>query len=48
MTVGNYKFFFIFMASSFALKTLIAFKMIAFSFDPHSLFNKPKTLNYIE
>jgi hypothetical protein len=36
------------MASSFALKTLIAFKMIAFSFDPHSLFDKPKTLNYIE
>jgi hypothetical protein len=27
---------------------LIAFKMIAFSFDPHSPFDKPKTLNYIE
>jgi hypothetical protein len=40
--------FFLFMASSFAWKTLIAFKMIAFSFDPHSPFDKPKTLNYIE
>ena len=30
--------FFLFMASSFAWKTLIAFKMIAFSFDPHSPF----------
>jgi hypothetical protein len=36
------------MASSFAWKTLIAFKIIAFSFDPHSPFDKPKTLNYIE
>ena len=35
--------FFLFMASSFAWKTLIAF-----SFDPHSPFDKPKTLNYIE
>jgi hypothetical protein len=40
--------FFLFIASSFAWKTLIAFKMIAFSFDPHSPFDKPKTLNYIE
>jgi hypothetical protein len=58
MTAGNYKTsfiipswqvsFFLFMASSFAWKTLIAFKMIAFSFDPHSAFDKPKTLNYIE
>jgi hypothetical protein len=36
------------MASSCALKTLIAFKMIAFSLDPHSPFDMPKTLNYIE
>jgi hypothetical protein len=57
MTAGNYKKkfynslmtgkFFLFMASSFAWKTLIAFKMIAFSFDPHSPFDKPKTLNCI-
>jgi hypothetical protein len=40
--------FFLSKASSFALKTLIAFKIIAFSFDPHSPFGKPKTLNYIE
>ena len=40
--------FFLFMASSFAWKTLIAFKIIAFSFDPHSPFDKPKTLNYRE
>ena len=58
MTAGNYKTsfynslmtgkFFLFMASSFAWKTLIAFKMTAFSFYPHSPFDKPKTLNYIE
>jgi hypothetical protein len=30
------------MAGSFAWKTLIAFKMIAFSFDHHSPFDKPK------
>jgi hypothetical protein len=30
------------MAGSFACKTLIAFKMIAFSFDHHSPFDKPK------
>ena len=56
MTAGNYKNkfynslmigkFFLFIASSFAWKTLIAFKMIAFSFDLHSPFDKPKTLNY--
>jgi hypothetical protein len=34
--------FFLFMASSFAWKTLIAF-----SLDPHSPFDKPKTLNYL-
>jgi hypothetical protein len=45
MTTGNYKTsFFLFMASSFAWKTLIAFKMIAFTFDPHSPFDKPKAL----
>jgi hypothetical protein len=53
MTAGNYKTsfiipgwlvsFFLFMASSFAWKTLIVI-----SFDPHSPFDKPKTLNYIE
>ena len=53
MTAGNYNSlmtgkFFLFMASSFIWKTLIAFKMIAFSFVPHSHFDKPKTLNYIE
>jgi hypothetical protein len=54
MTAGYYIIpwwqvsFFLFMASSFAWKTLIAFKIIAFSFDPHSPFDKPKTLNYIE
>ena len=40
--------FFLFMAISFAWKTLIALKMIAFSFDPHSPFDKPKTIEYIE
>jgi hypothetical protein len=34
--------FFLFMASSFTWKTLIAFKMIVFSFDPHSPFDKAK------
>jgi hypothetical protein len=58
MTAGNYKTsfripwwqvsFFLFMASSFAWKTLVAFKIITFSFDPYSPFDKPKTLNYIE
>jgi hypothetical protein len=53
MTAGNYKTsfiipwwlvsFFLFMASRFAWKTLIVF-----SFDPHSPFDNPKTLNYIE
>jgi hypothetical protein len=40
--------FFLFMANSFAWKTLIALKMIAFSFDPHSPFDKPTTIKYIE
>jgi hypothetical protein len=40
--------FFLSMASIFAWKTLIAFKMIAFSFNSHSPFDNPKTLNYIE
>ena len=40
--------FFLFMASSFAWKTLLAFKIIACSFEPHSAFDKLNTLNYIE
>ena len=53
LTAGNYNSlmtgkFFLFMVSSFAWKTLIVFKMFAFSFDPHSPSDKPKTLNYIE
>jgi hypothetical protein len=49
MTAGNYSLmtgkFFLLMAS--AWKTLVAFKMIAFSISPHSPFDKPKTLKYI-